>query len=152
MKYWIMKSEPSTFSIDDLKTKGDAFWDGVRNYQVRNMLQKEMQLGDKAFFYHSSCAAPGIVGFMEIISTATADPTQFDKESLYYDPKSTLSTPRWFGVNVRFLEKYKTPLMLSTIRTLPQLSNLTLLKKGNRLSITEITPQEAKFILTLRFS
>jgi predicted RNA-binding protein with PUA-like domain len=148
MKYWIMKSEPSVFSIDDLKNKKEAFWDGVRNYQVRNMMQKDMAIGDKAFFYHSSCEVPGIVGYMEIISEAKADPTQFDKASPYFDAKSTKENPRWAGVEVRFVKKYTSPLSLATLRTLPKLASLTILQKGNRLSITEVTTQEAQFILS----
>ncbi|HMO77766.1 MAG TPA: EVE domain-containing protein [Candidatus Paceibacterota bacterium] len=142
MKYWIMKSEPDTFSIDDLEKTKTQFWDGVRNYRVRNMFRDEMKVGDRAFFYHSSCKEIGIAGEMEVIKSAEIDPTQFDPKSDYYDPGAKKDTPRWMGPTVKFVKKFKRILTLGEIKRNPSLQKLAINEKGNRLSVTEITKPE----------
>lgn len=149
MNYWLMKSEPSTFSIDDLKNKSKKteHWDGVRNYQARNMIRDEMQVGDFAFFYHSNCQPPGIVGTMKIVKAAYPDFTQFDPQSPYFDEKSNAKNPRWFMVDVQFQQKFNHMITLEQIKAEPALSNLALVRKGNRLSIMPITKQEWDVIM-----
>ena len=150
MNFWLMKSEPQVFSIDDLATKPGKIepWDGIRNYQARNYMKDKMCLGDKAFFYHSSCPKPGIVGLMEVSKTAYPDATQFDPTNNYFDPKATAKNPRWFNVEVKYIRKI--PLIsLSSIRANTRLSTLQILKRGNRLSITPITSQEWDEIMTM---
>ncbi len=147
--YWIMKSEPSEFSIDDLQKKGRYFWDGVRNYQVRNLFRDVMKVGDIAFFYHSSCKEIGIVGEMEILETAQVDPTQFDPKSKYYDSKSTKDHPRWVGPVVGFKKKYLRILNLAEIKANPIFSNLPLVMRGNRLSAFPITKEHYQEIVKL---
>lgn len=152
MNYWLMKTEPTTYSIDDLEKspKKTEHWEGVRNYQARNFMRDQMQLGDRAFFYHSKCEEPGIVGIMEITKTSYPDFTALDLNSKYYDPKSTKENPRWFMVNVTLIEKFKKNLPLKMLKTHAQLKNMILLKPGNRLSIMPVTPAEWKFILSLK--
>lgn len=147
MRYWLMKSEPSEVSIDDLaNAPGQQVpWFGVRNYQARNFMRDQMQVGDLAFFYHSSCAEPGIAGIVEIATTAYPDATQFDKKSKYFDEKATLENPRWFNVEVKFLKKTRL-MSLSELRSHPELENLRILAKGNRLSITPVERNEWNFI------
>lgn len=147
MAYWLMKSEPSVFSIDDLETKKTSLWDGVRNYQARNFM-REMQAGDQVFFYHSSCPEPGIVGVMEIVKTAYPDPTQFEPESPYFDPKSERENPRWSGVDVGFKKKLKKVLSLTELKAMPELAELALVRPGNRLSVMPVTAAEWKAIAT----
>jgi predicted RNA-binding protein with PUA-like domain len=144
MAFWLMKSEPCTYSIDDLaKAKSHiGFWDGIRNYQVRNLIRDTMQIGDLAFFYHSSCKIPGIVGIMKIISTGKPDETAFDPKSKYFDPTSDPKTPRWYGVDVQLGEKFDEIIPLSTLKEMSALKNMPLLKRGNRLSITPVTKTE----------
>ncbi len=146
-----MKSEPSIFSIDDLAQRHQKTepWTGVRNYQVRNWLRDTIQPGDRAFFYHSSCATAGIVGTIEITTKGYIDSTAFDPQSMYYDAKSDPKNPRWYCVDVRLLEKFKSTIMLSELRKHPQLQDLQILRNGNRLSITPITGNEWKMILQL---
>ncbi len=146
-----MKSEPSVFSINDLKHKEDQTqcWDGVRNYQARNMIRDEMKKGDLAFFYHSSCKQPGIAGIMAIVSDAYPDPTQFDKTSAYFDPEVSVETPRWFSVDVKLIELFDTIITLDKLRTIPDLNDMVVLRKGNRLSVTPVTKQEWKTVLAL---
>ncbi|XID75220.1 EVE domain-containing protein [Alkanindiges sp. WGS2144] len=146
MAYWLMKSEPAGFGIDHLQQLGTALWDGVRNYQARNFL-RQMQAGDQAFFYHSNCKVPGIVGEMTIVQGGYPDPTQFNPEHRYYDPKSTLDKPRWTGVDVRFDEKWPAILPLSTLREIAELENLALLQRGSRLSVMPVTEQQWQAIL-----
>lgn len=148
--YWLMKSEPSSFSIDDLakKLQQTEPWDGVRNYQARNFLQA-MKKGDQAFFYHSSCPKPGIVGIVEIIKTAYPDKTAFDPSNHHYDAKSKPSRPRWFCVDVKLIKKFKQAITLETLKKQPYLTSMRLLQKGNRLSIMPITLQEWQAILKL---
>ena len=137
MAYWLMKSEPSVFGIDHLAERGVALWDGVRNYQARNFL-RQMQVGDTAFFYHSNCDVPGIVGLMTIAREGYPDPTQFDPEHKYYDPKSPADNPRWTGVDVKFVEKFAETLPLSVLKEMPELADLALVRKGNRLSLMPV--------------
>jgi predicted RNA-binding protein with PUA-like domain len=148
MKYWLMKSEPGDFSIDDLMraAKKTTPWFGVRNYQARNFMRDEMQLGDQAFFYHSSCEVPGIAGIVESSKLAYPDATQFDYKSKYFDAKAKRDKPRWFNVDVRLVKKTRL-VPLSELREYPELAQMQLLQRGNRLSITPVDPAEWKFIL-----
>ncbi|QGZ60863.1 EVE domain-containing protein [Paraburkholderia acidisoli] len=147
MRYWLMKSEPDEASIDDLSKAPHRTlpWTGVRNYQARNFMRDIMQIGDGVLFYHSSCPEPGIAGLAQVSSTAYPDPTQFDAKSPYYDAKSTQENPRWMLVDVVF-EK-KCPLIpLAALREHEELADMRVLAKGNRLSITPVTPAEWNFI------
>ena len=144
--YWLMKSEPDAYSIDTLRRDGVTLWDGIRNYQARNFMRR-MSLGDKVFFYHSNCTPPGIVGLMEIVDLNIVDPTQFQKESKYYDPKSSPENPRWDCVKVKYLFKSDKFLSLSELKILFNEEELLLVKKGNRLSIIPIETEIAKLIL-----
>lgn len=152
MGYWLMKSEPDCFSIDDLaaRPKQTEGWDGVRNYQVRNMFRDQMQPGDQAFFYHSSCEVPGIVGIMEIVSRAYPDPTQFDPQADHYDAKSTHENPRWLQVDVRYTRKLRRVIALAELRSQAQrLQGLKLLETGSRLSVIPVSAAHWKTILAL---
>lgn len=151
MRYWLMKSEPDTFGIDDLmqRPRQTEHWDGVRNYQARNMLRDEMKKGDHAFFYHSSCDEPAIVGIVEIVRASYPDFTAFDPESPHFDPKSTTDSPRWYMVDVRFRRKLRRPITLAELKQQPALVGLPLLRRGNRLSILPISAEEWKYILSL---
>jgi len=152
MAYWLMKSEPDCFSIDDLakRPKQTGMWDGVRNYQVRNMFRDQMKAGDLAFFYHSSCEVPGIYGVMEIVSGAYPDPTQFDPKQDHYDPKSKPEEPRWLLVDVKFREKLTRPVTLANLKSrAKQLAGLRVLEPGSRLSVTPVRPEHWNFILGL---
>ena len=147
MNYWLMKSEPDEFSIDDLAKapKQTTAWFGVRNYQARNFMRDDMRVGDRALFYHSSCPEPGIAGIVEISRLAYPDATQFDPKSAYYDPKSTRDAPRWVNVDVKLVRK--TPLIsVQTLRETKGLQDMVTLRRGNRLSITPVTPAEWKII------
>lgn len=150
MRYWLMKSEPDEFSIDDLDRARarTTSWFGVRNYQARNYMRDEMKVGDLAFFYHSSCAEPGIAGIVEVVRAAHPDVTQFDPTSDYFDPKSTRENPRWINVDVKLREKTRL-IRLEELRTHPELSGMVILRRGNRLSITPVTTVEWKFVLRL---
>lgn len=152
MNYWLMKSEPESFSIDHLSQRPQQteHWDGVRNYQARNMMRDQMKLGDLAFFYHSNCTPPGIVGIVEIVRESYPDFTCLHPESKYFDPKSTPDSPRWFMVDVRFKEKFDQMITLDELRQHPELTSMQLLRKGSRLSITPLTKSEWQFILSLR--
>lgn len=149
MRYWLMKSEPSEYSIDDLQRDDVSSWFGVRNYQARNFMRDSMSVGDKVLFYHSNCLIPGIVGIAEIVGESHADETQFDPTSEYYDPKSSYENPRWICRYVRFVKKFPNIVSLVTIRSTAELSGLKILRKWNRLSITEVTQEEYGFILKL---
>jgi predicted RNA-binding protein with PUA-like domain len=149
MKYWLMKSEPDECSIDDVLAAPGRLtpWSGVRNYQARNFMLKDMQVGDGVLFYHSSCPEPGIAGLAEVASKPYPDETQFDPKSDYYDPASSRENPRWFNVEVRALKKV--PLIpLATLRGQKQLRNMVTLRPGNRLSVTPVTEAEWKYITT----
>jgi predicted RNA-binding protein with PUA-like domain len=149
MKYWLMKSEPDVFGIADLcrAPQQRSSWDGVRNYQVRNMMRDDMRVGDLAFFYHSSCAEPGIYGVMRIVKEGHADTTAFDAQHDHFDPKSDPTNPTWYQVDVEFVAQYARPVTLELLRAnSDQLSELLILRRGNRLSVTPITPQQWKTI------
>ena len=148
-KYWLMKSEPDDFSIDDLKTKGREPWSGVRNFQARNFMLKEMKLGDGVLFYHSTTEIPGVYGLAKVASAAYPDPTQFDRKSDYFDEKSKREEPRWYLVDVEFDKVLKYPLTLERLRAEPELADMIALKKGNRLSITPVTKPEFDRIVSL---
>ena len=147
MRYWLMKSEPDEFSIDDLARapKKSTAWFGVRNYLARNYMRDQMKLGDRVLFYHSSCEVPGIAGIAEVSKLAYPDETQFDRKSKYFDPKATRENPRWVHVDVKLVKKTRL-VPLSELRTYPQLAKMQLLQRGNRLSITPVDPAEWKFI------
>ncbi len=149
MAYWLMKSEPDAYSIDDLARDGREPWDGIRNYQARNMMRDEMKVGDEVFFYHSSCKEPGIVGIMKVASEPYADPTQFDKASKYYDPKSSADDPRWCLVDVEFVRKLDRTIPLSEIRETEGLDGLLLTRRGNRLSIMPVEKKHWRKLLSL---
>jgi predicted RNA-binding protein with PUA-like domain len=145
MRYWLMKSEPEAYGIDDLVRDKVTAWWGVRNYQARNFMRDQMRLGDRGFFYHSNCAEPGIVGIVEVAKLAYPDATQFDRKHKYFDPKSSPDDPRWLNVDVKLVKK--TPLVsLAELRSHKELANMRTLAKGNRLSITPVDPAEWKFI------
>ncbi len=149
MNYWLMKSEPEAFSIDDLKRKKCEPWDGVRNYQARNFIRDGMQVGDQVFFYHSNCAQPGITGIAEVASDAYPDPTQFDPKSKYFDPESTRDRPRWMLVDVAFVRKLKRSITLKELQALSALADMKLLRKGNRLSVLPVMTEHWHTILSL---
>lgn len=135
MRHWLMKSEPGEFSIDDLQRVKVEPWDGVRNYQARNFMRDGMTPGDQAFFYHSNCKTPAIVGIMKIAGRAYPDPTAFDPNDAHYDPKSDPDNPTWLLVDVRFVRKLKTPVTLAAMKREPALAGMRLLQRGNRLSV-----------------
>lgn len=150
MKYWLMKSEPDVFSIDHLKTKKKSGWDGVRNYQARNYMRDDMKIDDLILFYHSSCDIPGVAGLAKVSRQSYPDPTQFDAKSDYFDPKASSDNPRWFMVEVEFVEKFTTPITLSELKAHPGLVNMPLVQKGSRLSINPVMENEFKIILGLK--
>jgi predicted RNA-binding protein with PUA-like domain len=153
MRYWLMKSEPETFSVDDLATapKQTTSWEGVRNYQARNMLRDDMQVGDLAFFYHSSCPEPGVAGVMEVVRAGYPDASAWNPKSPYYDAKSTENKPLWYTVDVRLQQRAMQVLPLTTLRehAARKLDGLLLLRRGNRLSITQVTAAHWRFIHSL---
>jgi len=144
--YWLMKSEPDAYSIDNLKNDDVTLWDGIRNYQARNFM-RNMNIGDKVFFYHSNCKPPGIMGLMEVIDLNIVDPTQFDKDSKYFDPKSKPDNPRWDCVKVKYISKSNNILSLPKLKILFSEDDLLLVKKGNRLSIIPVKVEVANIIL-----
>ena len=149
MRYWLMKSEPAEFSIDDLAQapRQTAPWFGVRNYQARNFMRDDMRVGDRVFFYHSSCPEPGIAGIAEVVSPASPDATQFDRKSPYFDAKATREAPRWFNVGVKLVAKTRL-IGLDELRRHRELAAMRVLARGNRLSITPVEPEEWAFIAT----
>ncbi|NIR59380.1 MAG: EVE domain-containing protein [Gammaproteobacteria bacterium] len=151
MAYWLMKSEPDAFSIDDLRAaaRRTDHWDGVRNYQARNMLRDRMAKGDLALFYHSNCPQPGIAGIMEIVRAGYPDPTAFDPDSEHYDPKSDPDRPRWYMVDVRYRRKLERLIPLAELKAHRALAGLPLVQRGNRLSIMPVTAAQWKLILSL---
>ena len=144
--YWLMKSEPDAYGIDDLRREGTTLWDGIRNYQARNFM-RTMTAGDRAFFYHSNCKPPGIVGLMEVTETALVDPTQFDPAAKYYDAKSSPDAPRWDCARLRFLGAFKTMLSLDQLRELYDVDQLPVIRRGNRLSILPVPAATALDLL-----
>lgn len=151
MKYWIMKTEPDTFSISDLKSmpKRTSCWEGVRNYQARNFMRDEMKNGDLIYIYHSSCKKIGIAGIAKVVKESYPDHTAFDPNSKYFDAKSDPDKPRWFMVDVKWVESFQNIIPLNELKNHPELKDLQLLKRGNRLSIMPMTKQEFEFIQTL---
>ena len=149
--YWLMKSEPDVFGIHDLRArpKRTEHWDGVRNYQARNFLRDKMKKGDRAVFYHSSCAQPGIVGIVEIVKPGYPDCTAWDRDAPHYDPKSTPTKSVWYMVDVRLVREFKHPIPLSEIKRHAALKNIPLVQRGNRLSIMPVTTKEWQYILKL---
>jgi predicted RNA-binding protein with PUA-like domain len=147
-----MKTEPTTFSIDDLAAEPNATtgWDSIRNYQARNFMRDEMRLGDQVLLYHSSCAVPGIVGIMEVVGEARPDPTALDPDDPYFDPKSDPDAPRWVMVDVQLVETFDEIITLESLREVPELTDMQLLRRGNRLSVMPVTAKEFKRILKLR--
>ncbi len=151
MNYWLMKSELNSFSIDDLQRMPEQtdHWDGVRNYQARNMLRDQMKVGDLAFFYHSSCEVPGIVGLMRVVQEGYPDSTAFDPHSAYYDPKSDANKPRWYMVDVQYIRHTKRLIPLAELKKHPALARMPLLQKGNRLSILPVSSEQWQYLLGL---
>ena len=148
MRYWLMKSEPSDVSIDDLAgfPNQTVDWYGIRNYQARNFMRDQMKVGDGVLFYHSNCEQPGIVGIAEVSTQAYPDRLQFIKGHKYFDPKATQETPRWFNVDVKLVRKTR-PLTLKEMRDIPELANMRILQRGSRLSITPVDPRDWEFIM-----
>lgn len=149
MAYWLMKSEPGDYSIDDLERDKMEPWDGIRNYQARNLIRDDMRIGDQAFFYHSSCKVPAIVGIMKIASEAYPDPTQFDPQSKHYDEKSKDEDPRWLLVDVAFERKTERAITLIEMKAHPGLADFRLTMRGNRLSIFPVSDAHWQLILGL---
>lgn len=153
MSHWLLKSEPDTFSIDDLAALPGktTSWDGVRNYQARNMLRDDLKKGDEAFFYHSSCAVPGIVGIVRVTREGYPDATAFDRKDDHYDPESRPDDPRWYTVDVKLVRKLKRMITLDELKhhAADALADLVILKRGNRLSVTPVTNAEWDFVLSL---
>ncbi len=151
MKHWLFKSEPETFGIDALARRPDQteHWDGVRNYQARNMLQNKIKKGDQAFFYHSGCTPPGIVGIIEVVQEGYPDFTAFDPKCDHYDPDSSPDNPRWYMVDVKLIKKWDRMITLDELKSHPDLENMQVTRRGNRLSITAVTDNEWKTILKL---
>lgn len=150
MASWLMKSEPDGFSIDDLKLRKREPWDGVRNFQARNYMWKQMVVGDRVFFYHSNCKVPGIVGLARVASVSYPDPSQFDAGSKYFDPDSSAGDPRWWLVDVAFVKKFRRVISLDELRThAGELDGMPLLRKGNRLSVMPVSDDHADVVLAL---
>lgn len=149
-RYWLMKSEPTSFSIDDLMKAPSqtTCWDGVRNYQARNFM-RDMAVGDQILFYHSNADPPAVMGIAEIVTTVYVDPTQFDKKDSHYDPESKPAQPRWEMVDIKYVRKFSRPLSLDQLRKEPTLKGMGLLRKGSRLSVQPVSPSEWKYILSL---
>ena len=149
-QYWLFKSEPKTFSIDDLaqSPRQTTCWEGVRNYQARNFL-KSMKVGDLGFFYHSNADPPAIVGIIEVVKAAYPDSFAFDSRSRYFDPRSAPDSPRWFLVDFRLVNKFPQPLSLEQLRTIKGLEKMELLRKGSRLSVQPVRPEEWQRVLRL---
>ena len=149
MAYWLMKSEPDVYGIDNLEKDGREMWDSIRNYQARNMMRDDMRIGDEIFFYHSNCKQPGIVGIMKVASEPYPDPIQFDKKSRYFDEKSSKDDPRWILVDVEFVRKLSRNITLTEIKAEKSLEEMILTRRGNRLSIMPVEKKHWKKILGL---
>ena len=148
-QYWLMKSEPGDYSISDLERDTETIWDGVRNYQARNLMRDAMQVGDKVLYYHSNAKPPGVVGIAEVSKGCVPDPTQFDRRSKYFDEKSTKDKPRWECVSIRHIETFDAMISLAQLRDTATLEGMALLRKGQRLSVQPVTSKEWKIILKL---
>ena len=151
MKYWLIKSEPEVFSIDDLaKSKNQTtYWDGVRNYQARNFIRDEMKAGDKVIFYHSSTEIPAAVGLCEVVKEAYPDFTAFDPKDPHYDPKSKKDSPAWFMVDIKFVKKFSKPVSIGDIKTNKKLQKINLIQRGNRLSVMPVAENEFEEIIRM---
>jgi predicted RNA-binding protein with PUA-like domain len=151
MRYWLMKSEPSVFGIEDLIASPGRTtpWDGVRNYQVRNWLRDSMRVGDRAFFYHSGCKVPAIVGVMEVVKAGYPDASAFDPQSPYFDPKSDPARPRWYRVDVRHVRTLRRAISLDELKRHSEIEGMPLLRRGNRLSVMPVTAEQWDFVLNL---
>jgi predicted RNA-binding protein with PUA-like domain len=149
MAHWLMKSEPDAYSIDDMQRDGHDMWDGIRNYQARNMMRDDMKIGDEIFFYHSNCKQPGVVGITRVISEPYPDPTQFDKKSNYFDAKSPADNPRWILVDVEFVRKLSRNITLTEIKAQKSLEDMILTRRGNRLSVMPVSKKHWNKILSL---
>lgn len=149
MQYWLLKSEPDCYSIDDLKRDGETFWDGVRNYQARNMLREDIAEGDLCLFYHSNAEPPCAAGTCTVVAAGSPDPTQFDPGAEHYDPQSEEQKPRWYGVTVRYRSTLRRPVSLATMHKQRALKGLKLLQRGNRLSVLPLTQEEFETICDL---
>ena len=147
-RYWLVKSEPSVYSLEQLRMDGSTLWTGVRNYQARNFL-KEMQVGDLLLYYHSNDEPIGVFGIAKVLKTAEPDPTQFDKSSEYYDSKSTRDNPRWFCPTVGFVEAFCREIKRADLQECKELKNMILLQRGSRLSVQPVTGDEFDFIVSL---
>jgi predicted RNA-binding protein with PUA-like domain len=145
MRYWLMKSEPDAYSIDQLAADKTTAWTGIRNYQARNFMRDQMSKGDRVFFYHSNCNPPGIIGVAEVCKLAYPDETQFDPNNHYFDSTATRDQPRWLNVDIRFIKKNRL-VSLDELRQHPALQNMRILARGNRLSITPVDPAEWQYI------
>jgi predicted RNA-binding protein with PUA-like domain len=152
MAFWLFKSEPDVFGIEHLKAspKQTTPWDGVRNYQARNLMRDEMRIGDLAFFYHSNCKVPGVIGIMKVVAEAHPDPTQFDPQNKYFDSKASVDAPRWFCVDLKFVEEFDSVIPLEAMKANPALAEMALVRKGNRLSVMPVTESEWEAILAMR--
>jgi predicted RNA-binding protein with PUA-like domain len=149
IRYWLGKSEPSLYSIDDLARDGKTGWEGVRNYTARNFLRDDLKLGDRLLFYHSSCPETGVAGIAEVCREAYPDPTAFDPAHPYFDEKSKLETPTWYRVDVSFVEKFERVVTLETLKTTPGLEGMLVVRKGQRLSVMPVTPEEFDIVVGL---
>jgi len=149
MRYWLFKTEPDVFSIDDLEREKISFWEGVRNYQARNYLRDDVKPGDLVLFYHSNANPPGIIGIAEIVESGIPDPHQFNLQSKYFDPKSPKENPRWFGVRLKLHTKFKELIPLHQLKSIAGLESMIVIQKGSRLSIQPVTKKEFDIILKL---
>ncbi|MEX1286356.1 MAG: EVE domain-containing protein [Acidimicrobiia bacterium] len=149
MAYWLMKSEPDVYGIDDLERDRTEVWDGVRNYRARNFMRDDMAVGDLAFFYHSNAKPPGVAGIMRIHRTGVTDPTQFDPTSKYHDPKSDPDDPRWICVEVEYVETFPELVPLEALKSTPGLEDMAVVQRGQRLSVQRVTEAEWEIVLGL---
>jgi predicted RNA-binding protein with PUA-like domain len=152
MRYWLMKSEPDVFSIDHLKEKGRAPWDGVRNFQARNFMRDDMKVGDLVLFHHSSCEPPGVAGVARVCREGHPDPTAWDRKSAYFDPRSTPQKPLWYLVDVEFVEKFRALVPLERLKGDPQLSGMMVTRRGARLSVQPVEKRHFERVLALGHS
>lgn len=149
MRYWLFKTEPDVFSIEDLEREKISFWEGVRNYQARNSLRDDVKPGDLVLFYHSNANPPGIIGIAEIVESRIPDPHQFDPKSKYFDPKSPKDNPRWYGVRLQFQKKFKELISLNQLKTISGLESMIVVQRGSRLSIQPVTKKEFDIVNNL---
>ena len=148
-RYWLMKSEPSVYSIDDLQRDGSTSWEGVRNYQARNFMRDDMRVGDGVLFYHSNAKPMGVYGVAEVVREAYPDDTAFDPASRYHDPKSTPENPTWLMVDVGYVSTFQAPVTLAALKEIPGLEDMMVIRKGSRLSVQPVTPQEWDIVLRI---